>query len=98
MELWVIDVIRAGLVEGKLSQLNQTFLIHRAECRNFGEKEWKEVGARLGVWKESLKGILGVVKQAREASEQQAQDSRQQVNRSMARLENRGRGPLEVDA
>ncbi|KAL8949765.1 MAG: hypothetical protein Q9183_007573, partial [Haloplaca sp. 2 TL-2023] len=30
VEMWVIDVIRAGLVEGKLSQLNQTFLIHRS--------------------------------------------------------------------
>lgn len=28
VEMWVIDVIRAGLVEGKLSQLNQQFLIH----------------------------------------------------------------------
>ncbi|KAK3044822.1 hypothetical protein LTS18_000259, partial [Coniosporium uncinatum] len=35
VEIWVIDVIRAGLVEGKLSQLNQMFLIHKSTYRVF---------------------------------------------------------------
>ncbi len=66
VEMWVIDVIRAGLVEGKLSQLNQTFLIHRSTYRVFGEKQWTEVQGRLDTWRSSLEGVLAVVKQERE--------------------------------
>lgn len=66
VEMWVIDVIRAGLVEGKLSQLNQTFLIHRSTYRVFGEKQWTEVQGRLDTWRSSLEGVLGVVRQERE--------------------------------
>ena len=66
VEMWVIDVIRAGLVEGKLSQLNQTFLIHRSTYRMFGEKQWVEVQGRLDTWRTSLEGVLAVVRQERE--------------------------------
>ncbi|KAI9674489.1 MAG: hypothetical protein M1817_001827 [Caeruleum heppii] len=69
VEVWVIDVIRAGLVEGKLSQLNQQFLIHRATYRVFGERQWREVASRLDTWREALRGVLGVVKREREAME-----------------------------
>lgn len=71
IELWVIDVIRAGLVEGKLSQLNQTFLIHRSTYRVFGEKQWTEVSGRLETWRTSLEGVLAVVRQEREKVIQQ---------------------------
>ncbi|KAK8244126.1 eukaryotic translation initiation factor 3 subunit M [Phyllosticta capitalensis] len=66
VELWVIDVIRAGLVEGKLSQLNQTFLIHRSTYRVFGENQWREVASRLDMWRNSLTGVLGVIRQEKE--------------------------------
>ncbi|MCJ1296770.1 hypothetical protein MMC34_008337 [Xylographa carneopallida] len=66
VEMWVIDVVRAGLVEGKLSQLNQTFLIHRSTYRVFGEKQWTEVQGRLDTWRSSLEGVLSVVRQERE--------------------------------
>jgi translation initiation factor 3 subunit M len=66
VEMWVIDVIRAGLVEGKLSQQKQLFLIHRSTYRVFGEKQWIEVATRLETWRESLKGVLEVVKRERE--------------------------------
>lgn len=65
VEIWVIDVIRAGLVEGKLSQPSQTFLIHRSTYRVFGEKQWTQVQARLDTWRSSLEAVLGVVKHNR---------------------------------
>ena len=65
VEMWVIDVIRAGLVEGKLSQLNQTFLIHRSTYRVFGEKQWTEVQGRLDTWRGSLNAVLEVVRSER---------------------------------
>lgn len=71
VEMWVIDVIRAGLVEGKLSQQKQMFLIHRTTYRVFGEKQWREVATRLDTWKESLRNVLEVVKRERQQAEQQ---------------------------
>jgi translation initiation factor 3 subunit M len=66
VEMWAIDVIRAGLVEGKLSQQNQTFLVHRSTYRVFGERQWQEVASRLATWQESLKGVLAVIRAERE--------------------------------
>ncbi|PGH00547.1 eukaryotic translation initiation factor 3 subunit M [Blastomyces parvus] len=66
VEKWVIDTIRAGLVEGKLSQLKGEFLVHRATYRVFGEKQWAEVQGRLMVWRRSLENVLGVVRSEKE--------------------------------
>lgn len=66
VEKWVIDTIRAGLVEGKLSQLRSEFLVHRATYRVFGDKQWTEVQGRLNVWRRSLESVLGVVRSERE--------------------------------
>lgn len=65
VEMWVIDVIRAGLVEGKLSQSTQTFFIHRATYRVFGEHQWREVASRLDMWKRSLSSVLRVLAEQR---------------------------------
>lgn len=67
VEMWVIDVIRAGLVEGKLSQSNQTFLIHRSTYRVFTQTQWREVSGRLDMWRSSLIGVLNVIRQEKEA-------------------------------
>jgi translation initiation factor 3 subunit M len=71
VEMWVIDVIRAQLVEGKLSQQRQMFLIHRTTYRVFGEKQWREVATRLEVWKGSLRNTLEVIRRERQAAEAQ---------------------------
>lgn len=85
VEMWVIDVIRAGLVEGKLSQLNQTFLIHRSTYRVFGEKQWTEVQGRLDTWRSSLEGVLSVVKQEREKMlKEKERESREAEGRTNA--------------
>jgi translation initiation factor 3 subunit M len=91
VELWVIDVIRAGLVEGKLSQLNQTFLIHRSTYRSFGKSEWEEISVRLDTWKDSLRNILEVVKGAREQVAAQGGDG------MVPTAINGGGNPLRVD-
>jgi translation initiation factor 3 subunit M len=58
VEMWLIDVIRAGLVEGKLSQYRQELLVHRSTYRTFGREEWEELDARLEEWKVALEGVL----------------------------------------
>ena len=66
VEMWVIDTIRAGLVEGKLSQMKQEFLVQRATYRVFGEKQWAEIQGRLMVWRRSLESVLSIVRSERE--------------------------------
>lgn len=66
VEKWVIDTIRAGLVEGKLSQLRSEFLVHRATYRVFGERQWTEVQGRLMVWRRSLENVLAVIRAEKE--------------------------------
>jgi translation initiation factor 3 subunit M len=66
VEMWVIDTIRAGLVEGKLSQQRAEFLVHRATYRVFGEKQWSEIQGRLMVWRRSIEGVLSVIRSERE--------------------------------
>ena len=108
VELWVIDGIRVGLVEGKLSQLNQTFLIHRATYRVFGEKQWSEVQGRLMVWRNSLVGVLEVVRSEREKmireKERELRGVEEKVNgfergeRGMGRRQQQQQQPKEIDA
>ncbi|WPH03626.1 eukaryotic translation initiation factor 3 subunit m [Acrodontium crateriforme] len=75
VEMWVIDCIRSGLVEGKLSQQKQEFLIHRSTYRSFGENQWREVASRLETWKSSLNNVLAVIRQQKEefAKEKEAE-------------------------
>lgn len=66
VEVWVIDSIRSGLVEGKLSQQKQEFLIHRSTYRVFGDHQWREVASRLETWKSSLVNVLAVIRSQKE--------------------------------
>lgn len=77
VEMWVIDVVRAGLIEGKLSQQRQELLIHRSTYRVFGTKQWNELDGRLSMWKNSLVGVLDVIRAEKESLiQQREQESR----------------------
>ncbi|RCH84856.1 hypothetical protein CU098_004215, partial [Rhizopus stolonifer] len=65
VEMWVIDVIRAGLVEAKLDQLNKTVIVHRSIYRVFGKEQWNKLSTALSAWKENLNEILAVVGNAK---------------------------------
>jgi translation initiation factor 3 subunit M len=98
VEKWVIDTIRAGLVEGKLSQLRSEFLVHRATYRVFGEKQWAEVQGRLFVWRRSLEGVLSVIRAereryARELQQQQAVTQAAEEGKDNKKAGDRRRGP-----
>jgi len=84
VEMWVIDVIRAGLIEGKLSQQKQMFLVHRTTYRVFGEKQWREVATRLDQWKESLRAVKEVISGERQAAEMQKEREMHEAERKLA--------------
>lgn len=92
VERWVIDVIRAGLVEGKLSQQKQVFLVHRTTYRVFGEKQWREVATRLDQWKESLVGVKEVISRERQQAENQKEREMHEVERKAAGASGMGAG------
>jgi len=84
VEMWVIDVIRAGLIEGKLSQQKQVFLVHRTTYRVFGEKQWREVATRLDQWKASLRAVKEVISRERQQAEAQKEREMQEAERKSA--------------
>lgn len=92
VEMWVIDVIRAGLVEGKLSQQKQMFLVHRTTYRIFGEKQWREVATRLDTWKESLRNVLDVIRRERQAAEAQKERDLHEIERKAQGASGMGAG------
>lgn len=65
VELWVIDVIRAGLVEAKLNQVSKLVIISRSIYRTFGNAQWQQLSQRLNGWKQSLADILQVIANAK---------------------------------
>lgn len=65
VELWVIDVIRAGLVEAKLNQVSRIVIISRSIYRTFGTPQWQQLSQRLSGWKQSLTEILQVLANAK---------------------------------
>lgn len=92
VEMWVIDVIRAGLVEGKLSQQKQVFLVHRTTYRVFGEKQWREIATRLDQWKERLKGVKEVISRERQSAEAQKEREMHEAERKLAGATGMGGG------
>ncbi|KAK0206856.1 PCI domain-containing protein [Desarmillaria ectypa] len=65
VEKWVIDVIRAGLLSGKLSQTTQSLHIMRSTARTFEREQWEVLEKRVLAWKAGLAGVLEVVASAR---------------------------------
>jgi len=65
VELWILDVIRAGLIDAKMNQLDKTIIVNRATPRQFTENEWKKLDTRIDEWKNNLKDILKVIANAK---------------------------------
>ena len=65
VESWVIDVIRAGLVSGKLSQVQRTFRVYRSTYRSFEKAQWEALEQRLTRWQGSIQTLLNTMDQAR---------------------------------
>ena len=78
VEDWIIDGVRANLVEGRMAQLDKRFLIQRATYRVFGENQWREVESRLAHWRSSLTSVLAVIQSEKErVAAQQEADARE---------------------
>ncbi|KAK0746122.1 hypothetical protein B0T18DRAFT_324310 [Schizothecium vesticola] len=107
VELWAIDVIRAGLIEGRLSQSKKVFLLHRTTYRVFGDKQWRELGTRIDQYKTVVDQLTSVVRKAQvevvaQRDRDQAEMERKLANVGMGGMggiggpnDNRRRGPMK---
>ncbi|KAI6358429.1 hypothetical protein MCOR25_007306 [Pyricularia grisea] len=73
VEMWAIDVIRAGLVEGKLSQKKKVFLIHSVRYRVFGEKQWRQLASSLEKTKKTVSTLLQTLRREEANAQQEAE-------------------------
>ncbi|KAG2108659.1 uncharacterized protein F5147DRAFT_612440 [Suillus discolor] len=64
VEKWAIDVIRTGLLSGKLSQTTQSLHVYRSSARTFEREQWEALEKRLVAWKAGLASVLEVVTSA----------------------------------
>ncbi|KAJ1641860.1 hypothetical protein LPJ64_006229 [Coemansia asiatica] len=72
VEMWIIDVIRAGLIQGKMNQVSRSLLPTRSTYRSFGADQWKLLETRLVQWKQSLDSLQPVIANAKLVAQQQA--------------------------
>lgn len=84
IEMWTIDVIRAGLVEGKLSQRQKVFLVHRANYRVFGEKQWRELSDRVDGWSTTLKEVVAALRSEQTSVDAQKKRDQDEIERKLA--------------
>lgn len=84
VELWTIDVIRAGLVEGRLNQVQKVFKLHRTTYRVFGEKQWREVGDKLDNWKSALTNVLATLKKGQAEMEEKKKRDTEELEKRLA--------------
>ncbi|KAJ9139110.1 Eukaryotic translation initiation factor 3 subunit M [Pleurostoma richardsiae] len=96
VELWIIDVIRAQLVEGRMSQREKVFKVHRTTHRVFSEKQWRELQSRIDGWKTTLTSVEGVIRQAQTEAEQARERQAQEVERRLQQA-GLGDGPQRGD-
>ncbi|KAJ1994827.1 hypothetical protein GGI25_001488 [Coemansia spiralis] len=72
VEMWIIDVIRSGLIQGKMNQVSRTMLPTRTTYRRFGAEQWSILAERLEQWKQSLEKLQPVITNAKLVAQQQA--------------------------
>ncbi|KAI9480215.1 hypothetical protein BX667DRAFT_495355 [Coemansia mojavensis] len=71
VEVWIIDVIRAGLIQGKMNQVDCTLVPTRSTYRSFGKDQWQLLSAKLDQWKQSLAALQPVIANAKLVAQQQ---------------------------
>ncbi|OAA73982.1 eukaryotic translation initiation factor 3 subunit M [Cordyceps fumosorosea ARSEF 2679] len=84
VERWTIDVVRAGLVEGKLSQQRRMFLVHKVTYRVFGQKQYQELATRVDHWRATLGNVLTVLLQEQAAAKATREREALELERKLA--------------
>ncbi|KAI1300294.1 hypothetical protein F5Y03DRAFT_231115 [Xylaria venustula] len=92
VELWIIDVIRAQLVEGRMSQQKKVFLVHRTTYRVFGEKQWRQLGDLVDTWRDTLTKVAATLRKEQAGLEAQKKRDLEEAERKLANTNISGPG------
>ncbi|KAK4105547.1 PCI-domain-containing protein [Parathielavia hyrcaniae] len=84
VEMWTIDVVRSKLVEGRLSQQQKVFLVHRTTYRVFGERQWRELGTRVDQYKLVVDRLISHLRKSQTDVEGQREREQQELERKLA--------------
>jgi len=63
VEIWIIDVIRAGLVEAKIDQCNAKVYVNRASHATFDMASWTDLKSQLTTWQRNIHQVQRVFAQ-----------------------------------
>jgi len=69
VELWVIKVHRAGLVQGKIDQIRRVVIVNRTTARVFSTTDWAELRTRVDGWRQCLTNMSDIIQGAKESAE-----------------------------
>ncbi|KAI0974453.1 hypothetical protein F4678DRAFT_376523 [Xylaria arbuscula] len=92
VELWIIDVIRAQLVEGRMSQQKKVFLVHRTTYRVFGEKQWRQLGDLVDTWRDTLTKVAATLRKEQAGLDAQKKRDLEEAERKLANTSISGPG------
>jgi len=73
IEEWVIDLIRVGLVEAKVDQVNSQVIVSRSIHGSFEDDQWAVLKAKLGGWQRNIVQVQRVLTNVRIQMEEAAQ-------------------------
>ncbi|XP_024537089.1 eukaryotic translation initiation factor 3 subunit M [Selaginella moellendorffii] len=65
VEYWIVKGIATKMLDAKMDQMHQHVVISRCTERVFGPTQWKELRAKLAVWKENIWNVTRSVENAR---------------------------------
>lgn len=84
VEHWIIDVIRAQLVEGRMSQRDRVFKVHKTIYRVFSDKQWRELQSRIDVWKSTINHVHAVLRLQQVEAEKTKERQQQELEKKLA--------------
>ena len=68
VESWVMQAIGAGLVTAKMDQVREIVAVSMCAERDFGQRQWERLHGNLTEWRDSIRGLLTVLQNARPAA------------------------------
>ena len=55
----------SGLIVAKMDQMREIVIVSTALEREFGAKQWEQLGDNLKEWTQSISGLLALVQQSK---------------------------------
>jgi translation initiation factor 3 subunit M len=69
VEMWIVDAISEGLIDGTMDQTTNTFGVTRATYRRFGMEQWKMLQNKLSKWRANLQMMVDTIEQSNSESQ-----------------------------